>query len=68
MFIRRDPQILKSGETVTYLSLAHNARERDANGKSRPKPIVFVRLGREDERPSSAWPVKSASGLQGYGS
>ncbi len=49
MFIRRDPQILKSGETVTYLSLAHNVRERDANGKSRPKPIVFVRLGREDE-------------------
>jgi len=49
MFIRRDRQTLKGGDSVVYLSLAHNIRERDANGKSRPKPIVFARLGREDD-------------------
>lgn len=49
MFIRRDRQTLKDGQAVTYISLAHNVRERDASGKSRPKPIIFARLGREDD-------------------
>jgi len=48
MFIRRRRKTNAAGERVTYLSLAHNVRERLPSGKTRPRPVIFARLGRED--------------------
>ena len=49
MFIRRDRKSTRSGEARVYISLAHNVRERLPDGTSRPKPITFARLGREED-------------------
>lgn len=49
MFVRKNRRALKDGSTATYLSLAHNVRERMPSGKSRPKPIILANLGREDD-------------------
>jgi hypothetical protein len=49
MFIRRNRKRLASGDHRTYVSLAHNVREKLPDGRSRPKPIIFARLGREDD-------------------
>lgn len=49
MFIRRDRKRSRTGEDRVYVSLAHNVRERLPDGTSRPKPITFARLGREED-------------------
>lgn len=48
MFIRRSSKIMADGERRTYLSLAHNVRERLPTGENRPRPVIFANLGRED--------------------
>ncbi len=49
MFIRRDRKSSRKGEQRVYISLAHNVRERLPDGSTRPKPITFARLGREED-------------------
>lgn len=49
MFIRRERKVLAGGVQRTYLALAHNVRETLSDGSSRTKPIVYARLGPEDE-------------------
>lgn len=49
MFVRSNRRRLKDGTTATYLSIAHNVRERMPDGTSRPKPIILANLGREED-------------------
>ena len=49
MFARRDKKRLADGTVRVHVSLAHNVREKLADGTTRPKPIIFARLGREDD-------------------
>jgi hypothetical protein len=54
MFIRRETKTLSGNRTQTYLVIAHSVREKVKDGSSRTKPVVFARLGREDELDEAA--------------
>lgn len=51
MYIRSDPKTLADGTVRRYLSLAHNVWEPvdDDTGKKRARPVVFARLGADDQ-------------------
>lgn len=52
MYIRSDRKTRADGTTCCYLSLAHNVWEPvgdDDNGKKRARPVIFARLGVEDQ-------------------
>jgi hypothetical protein len=52
VYIRSDPKRLAEGQTRRYLSLAHNVWEsvgEGKDGKKRTRPVVFARLGAEDQ-------------------
>jgi len=48
MYVRRDRKQSRAGQERTYISLAHNVWET-VGDKKRAKPIVFSRLGVEEE-------------------
>lgn len=54
MFLRRETKVLSGSNPVTYAVIAHNVREKLPDGSSRTKPVVFARLGREDELDEAA--------------
>ena len=47
-YVRRDKKRGRDSE-ATYLSIAHNVREKRGVKKKRPKPVVFTQLGREED-------------------
>jgi len=49
MHIRSDRQKLADGTTRTYLSLAHSIWVEGPMGKKRAEPVIFARLGIEEE-------------------
>ena len=49
MFIRSDREKLADGTRRTYLSIAHNVLEEGPSGRKRAKPVVFARLGAEED-------------------
>lgn len=49
MHIRSDRRTLASGDQRTYLSLAHNIWEAGPMGKKRSRPVIFARLGIEED-------------------
>lgn len=49
MYVRSDPQRLKDGTVRRYISLAHNVWVEGPTGKKRTKPVIFARLGVEEE-------------------
>lgn len=48
VYVRRDRKRGRSRD-ATYVSIAHNVREDRGVKKKQPKPIVFAKLGREDD-------------------
>lgn len=49
MHVRSDRRTLADGSRRTYLSLAHNIWESGPMGKKRSRPVIFARLGAEEE-------------------
>lgn len=49
MYVRTDRQRLKDGTERRYLSLAHNVWVEGPTGKKRAKPVIFARLGTEED-------------------
>jgi len=47
--IRRDKRVLQEGTERTYVAFAHNIWEAGTDGKKRSKPVVFARLGAEED-------------------
>lgn len=48
MHIRRDRKD-RGEKSKTYLSLAHNVREKRGDGRSQAKPVIFANLGAEED-------------------
>lgn len=48
MHIRRDRKLLDGDRPRTYVSLVHNVWSMGRNGKKQSRPVVFARLGVED--------------------
>lgn len=49
MYIRRDKRVLRDQRPRTYVSLAHNIWEVGTTGKKRTRPVIFARLGAEED-------------------
>ena len=47
MYVRRERKPKSDGQERTYISLAHNVWEAVGDGKKRTKPVIFSRLGVE---------------------
>ena len=49
MHIRRDKRVLRDQRVRTYVSLAHNIWEAGTSGRKRARPVIFARLGVEED-------------------
>lgn len=49
MHLHRDRKVLRSGESRTYLSVVHSVWEVGSAKGKRAKPVVFARLGAEEQ-------------------